>query len=83
MTNVLHLQTSRSDPVKRACASCAHVQNVGTAFQRCGGTGRYTHLERGNESYACGFSGKLWERKPARRGLLTWLRDAMFAGWKP
>ena len=81
MNNVLHLRTTRSEPAKRACSTCAHSRGFAGPLQACGATGQYTSYERRFGDNACGISGKLWELRPPHRGLITWLRDSLFAGW--
>ena len=75
---VIKLATSRAEPAKRACATCAHAPRFLNSISICHATGGYIHVERYWDSHACGPDGRLWEQRPPRRGLIGTLRVWLF-----
>lgn len=70
--NVIRLATSRAEPVKKACSTCAHRGRLANS-DWCRATGNSTSFERSYNDNACGAEGVLWERR-VRRGLFGWIK---------
>lgn len=81
MSNVVRIAAQQQQPSKRACATCAYRPRSINGLGRCKATGYYVVLERSSSSRACGANGNLWEKAPARKGLITQIRNLLIGGW--